>query len=53
MERNVARLSRSLHKWKRQFGCDLSDTSITAFAAAALARTPDATPTHRSAGMRP
>lgn len=50
MERNVARLSRSLRKWKRQFGCDLSDTSITAFAAAAMERTPDGTQTYQSAG---
>jgi len=50
MERNVSRLSRSLRKWKRQFGCDLSDTSITAFAAAAMARTPGETPTQQSTG---
>lgn len=40
MQRNVARLTRSLHKWNRQFGCDLADTRIAAFTAAALARTP-------------
>jgi len=46
MERNVARLSRSLRKWNRQFGCDLADTVITEFAAEAMARTPqdDTTP---------
>jgi len=40
MQRNVARLTRSLHKWNRQFGCDLADVRIAEFAAAALARTP-------------
>jgi hypothetical protein len=40
MERNVARLVRSLHKWNRQFGCDMAEARITAFAATALARTP-------------
>jgi Lipopolysaccharide kinase (Kdo/WaaP) family len=40
MERNVARLVRSLHKWNRHFGCDMADARIEDFAAAALARTP-------------
>ena len=40
MERNVARLVRSLHKWRRHFGCDLADQRIAAFAAAAHACTP-------------
>ncbi|GAB1344736.1 lipopolysaccharide kinase InaA family protein [Gemmatimonas sp.] len=39
MQRNVARLTRSLHKWNRQFGCDLADARIAEFAAAAMART--------------
>ncbi|WP_396214429.1 lipopolysaccharide kinase InaA family protein [Gemmatimonas sp.] len=42
MERNVARLERSLHKWNRQFGCDMADARIAAFAKAALARVPAA-----------
>jgi 3-deoxy-D-manno-octulosonic acid kinase len=40
MERNVARLVRSLRKWKHQFGCELAEQRIAAFAAAALACTP-------------
>ncbi|AMW05357.1 lipopolysaccharide kinase InaA family protein [Gemmatimonas phototrophica] len=40
MERNVARLVRSLHKWNRHFGCDMADARIEAFASAARARTP-------------
>lgn len=36
MQRNVARLVRSLHKWRRQFGCDLADQRIAQFAEAAL-----------------
>jgi hypothetical protein len=42
MQRNVARLARSLRKWKRQFGCELAEQRIAAFTAAALARTPAA-----------
>lgn len=42
MERNVARLTRSLRKWKQRFGCELAEPRIAAFAAAALARTPGA-----------
>lgn len=42
MERNVARLVRSLHKWNRQFGCDMAKARIQTFAAAAMARTPHA-----------
>lgn len=40
MARNVARLERSLFKWKRHFGCDVAEQRIKAFAAEALARTP-------------
>lgn len=40
MDRNVARLVRSLEKWRRHFGCDLADRRIAEFAAAARARTP-------------
>lgn len=42
MERNVARLTRSLRKWNERFGCDFADQRIAAFAAQALARTPGA-----------
>lgn len=40
MERNVARLTRSLRKWKQRFGCELAEQRIVSFAEAALARTP-------------
>lgn len=40
MARNVARLERSLLKWKRHFGCDMAEARIHAFAAEARARTP-------------
>jgi hypothetical protein len=40
MERNVARLTRSLRKWNRQFSCDLAETYIAEFESAAMARTP-------------
>ncbi|MBL0940551.1 MAG: hypothetical protein IBJ03_16770 [Gemmatimonadaceae bacterium] len=43
MARNVARLVRSLHKWRRQFGCDLADPRIESFAESALALTRDTT----------
>lgn len=36
--RNVARLSRSLRKWNRQFGCNLADVYIADFSTQALAR---------------
>jgi 3-deoxy-D-manno-octulosonic acid kinase len=39
MARNVARLSRSLRKWNRQFGCDLAETYIADFTTKALAST--------------
>jgi tRNA A-37 threonylcarbamoyl transferase component Bud32 len=42
MARNLARLERSLHKWNRQFGSDVSDARIAAFAQSALARVPAA-----------
>lgn len=47
MTRNVARLVRSLHKWRKRFGCDLADPRIDAFAATALAsvRHPAISPT--------
>jgi len=50
MERNVARLSRSLRKWNRQFGCDMTESYIAEFATAALARTPAARSHHGLAG---
>ncbi|MBY0490812.1 MAG: lipopolysaccharide kinase InaA family protein [Gemmatimonadaceae bacterium] len=40
MARNVARLERSLFKWKRHFGCEVAEQRIKAFTAEALARTP-------------
>jgi 3-deoxy-D-manno-octulosonic acid kinase len=40
MAKNVARLERSLHKWKRHFGCDVADQHIRDFAAEARRRTP-------------
>lgn len=52
MERNVARLSRSLRKWNRQFGCDLAEPSIADFAAAAIGRTPHETSANTVAGVQ-
>ena len=40
MAANVARLSRSLRKWRTQFGCDISDGMVNRFASDALAATP-------------
>lgn len=37
MERNVARLVRSLKKWRRQFGCDLTDQRVVHFRESTLA----------------
>jgi hypothetical protein len=37
MERNLARLVRSLRKWRTQFGCDLTEQRITHFRDATLA----------------
>lgn len=51
MERNVARLTRSFRKWNRQFGCELADTYIADFAAAAMARTPQGDATRGAAGV--
>lgn len=34
MQRNVARLLRSMRKWRRQYSCDISDDTMAAFAAA-------------------
>jgi 3-deoxy-D-manno-octulosonic acid kinase len=42
MARNVARLERSLRKWKTHFGCDVADQRIREFVAEAMARTPQA-----------
>lgn len=36
MARNLSRLVRSLRKWKRQFGCDLTEQRLSAFQRAAL-----------------
>ncbi len=36
MQRNVARLLRSMRKWRRQFGCDLSDDTMATFATSVL-----------------
>ncbi|MBL0172818.1 MAG: hypothetical protein IPP90_19335 [Gemmatimonadaceae bacterium] len=41
MEANVARLIRSMRKWRRQFGCPLSDDLLEQFARAARAGTDD------------
>jgi 3-deoxy-D-manno-octulosonic acid kinase len=43
MERNVARLVRSMLKWRREFGCDLADEGIAAFARDARRGLADAT----------
>lgn len=37
MERNVGRLTRSMMKWRRHFGCDFADPRIAGFADAARA----------------
>ncbi len=37
MERNLTRLTRSMRKWRRHFGCDLADLRIQQFAEAARA----------------
>ncbi len=39
MHANVARLSRSLRKWRARFGCDISDATVEQFARTALAST--------------
>ncbi|MCE2901160.1 MAG: lipopolysaccharide kinase InaA family protein [Gemmatimonas sp.] len=36
MTRNIARLLRSMRKWRRQFGCELTDQRLTALQQAAL-----------------
>jgi len=36
MQRNLARLLRSMRKWRRQFGCELSDETMTAFATSSV-----------------
>lgn len=38
MQRNVARLVRSMRKWRRQFSCDISDDTMTAFATTTLSQ---------------
>jgi 3-deoxy-D-manno-octulosonic acid kinase len=38
MQRNLARLLRSMRKWRRQFGCDIADDAMAAFAASSLTR---------------
>lgn len=40
MQANVARLVRSMRKWRSQFGCDVADTRLAAFASDAMAATP-------------
>ena len=37
MHANVARLSRSIRKWRARFGCDITDTTVEQFARTALA----------------
>ena len=34
MRANIARLTRSVRKWRAHFGCDVTDSRIAAFAAA-------------------
>ncbi len=38
MERNVTRLVRSIRKWRRQFGCDVTDVTLDAFMRDAMTR---------------
>jgi 3-deoxy-D-manno-octulosonic acid kinase len=40
MRANVARLLRSMRKWRSQFGCDVAEARMTAFANEAMAATP-------------
>ncbi len=39
MHANVARLSRSIRKWRARFGCDITDATVEQFARTALAST--------------
>jgi len=36
MQRNVARLVRSIRKWRTQFGCDVTDQTLATFSRAAM-----------------
>lgn len=36
MQRNLARLLRSMRKWRRQFGCEVSDDTMATFAATSV-----------------
>jgi len=38
MQRNLARLLRSMRKWRRQFGCDVSDETMAAFTTTSLSQ---------------
>lgn len=43
MAANIARLSRSMRKWRTHFGCDVTDAMLSAFAREAMASTPSKT----------
>jgi protoporphyrinogen oxidase len=42
MHVNVARLTRSLRKWRRHFGCDLTERTLERFTREALAMSAEA-----------
>jgi hypothetical protein len=44
MRLNVARLLRSMRKWRSQFGCDVAEARMAAFAKEAMAATPPRAP---------
>ena len=45
MQANIARLTRSMRKWRRQFGCDIMDHDLDRFAQEAMSATPARIPT--------
>jgi 3-deoxy-D-manno-octulosonic acid kinase len=44
MQANVARLTRSMRKWRRQFGCDITDHDLDKFTRVAMSATPERIP---------
>jgi hypothetical protein len=40
MQANVDRLTRSMRKWRRQFGCDITDDELDRFTREAMSGTP-------------
>jgi 3-deoxy-D-manno-octulosonic acid kinase len=42
MQANIARLTRSVRKWRAQFGCDMTDERIAAFRDAVVTALPSA-----------